>query len=153
MPGSAVLGSNLVDDLVPTVDELRSSLHDEFGVRQFHVYTVLREWSGGATGDGDPTDTETELTPKPKVEPYKTQYELETCGIDEAGVVMLREISLTYTEAEIIGPTLTAGQEWFIKITDAQGQAIADRYWVIAKPPFPDREKDIGWKVELRLVD
>lgn len=149
MSGNAVLGDNLVDDLVPTVDELRDSLHTAFGVQQFRVYTVLRTWDGGATGSGASTDTETELTPQPKVEPYKTRFELDGCGIDEAGYVVLREISLTYTEAELIGPTLVAGQEWLIKISDAQGQAIADRYWVVQEPPFPDREQDIGWTVKL----
>lgn len=159
MSKDAILGANLVDDLVPTVDELRASLHDDFGVRQYHVYTVLRTWDGGGTGLGTPTDVETELVPKPKCEFFSYQgvpgmrLELDECGVSEAGMIRLREISLEYAEHELLGPTLVAGQEWFIKITDAQGQLIRDRYWIIAKTPIPDRNLDIGWTMELRLAE
>ncbi len=150
MGGSAILGTNLVDSLVPdVVDGLRDDLHPAFGVRQFRVYTVRRTWSGGITGDGSYSDVETELTPQPLVKPYRTEYRLDRCGIDEAGLVVLREISLTYTEAELVGGPIAAGEEWLIKLIDAHGQSIADRYWVVARPPFPDRIKDIGWIVQL----
>jgi hypothetical protein len=155
MAKDAILGSNLVDDLVPTVDALRSELHDAFGVRQYRVYTVLRTWSSGITGDGVASDVETEITPKPLVEFYPPglTYEMDQCGITEAGRVKVREISLQYAEAELVGPTLVNGQEWFIKIADAQGQAIQDRYWVLSRVPAPDRIEDIGWVMELMLAE
>ena len=151
MGGSAVLGTNLVDELVAVADSLRDGLHPEFGVRQFRVYTVLRTYASGSTGDGSFTDVETQLTPQPKVQPYHERilYELDRCGVDEAGFVLLREISLTYTVAELIGPSMASGQEWLIKITDAHGQGIADQYFVVSRKPYPDREKDIGWWMEL----
>lgn len=159
MAKDAILGANLVDGLVPTVDELRASLHDAFGVRQYHVYTVLRTWDGGATGKGTANDVETELVPKPRVDFFAYQgvpgarYELDECGIDEVGMIRLREISLEYSEAELNGPpALAAGQEWLIKITDAQGQLMRDSHWVVAKPAKPDRTLDIGWTMELRLT-
>lgn len=149
MPGSATLGNNLVDSLVPIADELRESLHTDFGVRQFRVWSILREYAIGVIGDGGYTDTETEITPRPLVEPYRSTFELEPCGIEEASFVKLREVSLTYTEAELMGPTLSDGQEWFIKITDGHGQEIGDQYWRLRGRPFPDRIKDIGWSMEL----
>lgn len=153
MPGSAILGPNLVDDLVPTVDELRSSLHADFGVRQFRVYTVRRTWASGTTGEGTSSDAETEITPRPLVVAKEAQqslhYDLDRCGVDEVGELILKEVSLTYTEAELAGGDLADGEEWFIKLADGQGQAISDRHWVVAKPPFPDRIKDIGWVVNL----
>lgn len=153
MAGSATLGSNLVDSLVPIADSLRDSLHTDFGVRQFKVWTVLREWTSGTIGDGDYTDTETEIEPQPLVEPYNTEFNLEPCGIDEAGYVELREISLTYTEAELMGAVTEGGEQWFIKLTDAHGQEIADSYWLLKERPFPDRIKDIGWKMRLLRAD
>lgn len=149
MAGTATLGTNLVDSLVPIADALRESLHELAGVRQFLVWTVARQWSGDSIGDGTYEDTVTELTPAPLVEPYLTEYNLEPCGIDEAGFVVLREISLTYTEAELAGagdPTV----EWFIKLSDDHGQAIPDQYWMVTERPWPDRIQDIGWKVRLR---
>ena len=160
MAGSAILGSNLVDELIPdVVDGLRDVLHPEFGVRQFRVWTVLREWTTGEVGEGEYIDTETEIEPQPLVESWLERvsglnYSLEPCGLDEAGLVRLREVSLTYTHAELVGDDIGPhnGTEWFIKITDAHGQAIPDAYFTIKRPPFPDREKDIGWVVELERL-
>lgn len=156
MPGSATLGTNLVDSLIPdVVDGLRDDLHPEFGVRQFSVFTVRRAWSGSGVGEGDFTDTESEITPQPLVEPYRTRFELEACGINEAGLVRLREVSLTYTEEELTGfigenaTGLEANEQWLYKLTDAQGQEIQTSYWVLKQRPFPDRIQDIGWVLEL----
>lgn len=154
MSGSATLGTNLVDSLVPIADELRGSLHADFGVRQFRVWTVSRAWSGGEVGEGSSSDVELELTPSPLVKSWLNRisgldWRLEPCGIDEAGLVRLSEISLTYTEAELIGDGLANGVEWFIKLSDGRGQEVADRYFTVTRPPFPDRINDIGWTMEL----
>ena len=45
MGGSAILGNNLIDGLVPMADSLRGSLNLAMGTRQFHVYTVRAVWS------------------------------------------------------------------------------------------------------------
>jgi hypothetical protein len=153
MAGSATLGTNLVDSLVPLADDLRKVLQTDFGVRQFRVWTVQRVWSSGTTGEGEYVDTAAEITPQPLVEPYKTEFSLEPCGVDESGFVVLREISLTYTEAELSGGDVPVGTEWFIKLTDAHGQEIPDSYWLVKKRPWPDRIKDIGWKMELEAAE
>ena len=148
MPGSATIGDNLVDSLLEVVDDLRGDLHPAMGVRQWRVYTVLRTWSGTEVGDGTKTDTETQILPQPLVS-YDLANKLTPGGVDDDGIVTLSEISLTYTEAELVGPTLAANQEWFFVLRDAHGQGMPDRYFGVKDPPKPDRIQTIGWIVRL----
>ena len=67
MAGSAVLGTNVVDVLVPVADDIRD-LATELGAHQFRVYTVKRTYSSQVAGEGSYTDVETEITPRPVVE-------------------------------------------------------------------------------------
>lgn len=156
MAGSATLDpSKLVDSLVPVADELRTELHDDFGVRSYKIFTVLRTWSGRSIGEGVKTDVETEiLDPYPKVHIWDgLRYTLEPCGLDEIGQVKLSEWSLTYTEAEVIGPpSMTKAQEWLIRIDEGHGQESLPKYFTLQKPPFIDRIKTLGWIVWLRRV-
>lgn len=162
MAGSAILDpSVLLDSLVPTVDKLRADLHPQFGVRAYRVFTILRTWSGRRLGEGVATDVETEIgapgdiVPSPKVHKWDgLRYDLAACGLDELGMVKLTEWSLTYTEAEVVGPkaTMTKAQEWLIRIDEGHGQESKSRFYFHAKPPYIDREKDISWAVWLRSV-
>jgi len=157
MAGSATLDPDvLVDSLVTgLIDDLRGSLHPEFGVRAFSVYTVLRVWEAGYIGEGAYSETETELTPQPLVLPYHDNLgsELKICGIDETGTVALREISLSHTEAELIGGiTDEDDREWFIRLKDAHGQEIQARDFVVRGAPYPDRIKDMGWSMRIERV-
>ncbi len=108
MAGSAILGNNLVDSLVPgVIDGIRDALHPDLGVRHYRVYAVTRTYVG-EFGSDDYSDVEVEFEPQPLVEPYPRantgiHYELEPCGLDEAGLVVIKEISLTYTEHEVSG--------------------------------------------------
>lgn len=149
MPGTATLGSNLYDQLATVIDDVRA-LHVDFGTRRFRVYSVVRTWSGSGVGVGSSSDVETEITPRPLVEPYRLENKLEPCGLDEDGFVWLREISMTYKEGEITGRPLTAKQQHFIVLRDGYGQAMPDRYYVVNTPPYPDVIANLGWEVELR---
>lgn len=152
MSGSATLGASLVDDLVADIDELRGELHADFGVRPFRVYTVLRSWTGEQEGEGSHFDVISEITPQPRVgfwDGYK--FALTPLGTHEDGEVQISEVSLTYTYDELSGGTLGLNQQWFYVLVDAHGQGCPDRYLRINRPPFPDREKNIGW--EVRLMD
>jgi hypothetical protein len=151
MPGSAVLGDNLIDsDLLDCLDEIRGEINPEIGLRQYRVYSVLRSWSGGERGAGTFTEVETELTPQPLVESFVDSMggKLMSAGLDEAGLVRLREVSLTYTAAEIKGGTLEPHEQWLIRLKDAYGQGEPTRDFVV-KGLYPDRLKDIGWVVSL----
>lgn len=154
--GAAVLNPNtLVDSLVPDViDGLREDLHPAFGVRAYRVYRVIRTWSGKTAGEGAAVDVGAELRPQPRVSMWNgLKYVQATCGIRELGDVMLTEVSLTYTDAQLTGQPLAKNQEAFIAIGEAHGQASPLRLWGHTAPPFIDRERDMGWVLHLRRVE
>lgn len=157
MPGSATLDPNqLVDGLVADIDDLRG-LADEFGTRQFRLYAVTRSWDGGEVGEGTSSDDLVEITPPPKAEPFvELGYKLQPCGIDEAGVVKLSEVSLSYNLQDLVGyppgGALADGVERVFLLRDNYGQGQPDRVFYLDKAPSTDREKSIGWVVWLRKV-
>lgn len=158
MAGSATLLGNLVDKLIPTVvDGLRDTLHRKMGVRPYLMHTIKRTWSGGKPGLGTPTDVVVEIRPEPKVEPWDGDGSLynrmEACGLDEMGTVKLSEVSLTYTYAELTGGDLAVGEEFFVRLTEAHGQADKARLFIHDRPPYKDREKTQGWMLWLRAVN
>lgn len=154
MAGSAILGTNLVDSLIPgVVDGIRDALHPVLGVRQYRVFAVTRTYAR-EFGSDIFSDAEVELIPQPLVEPYVTagtgpHYTLEPCGLDEAGYIVIREVSLTYTEHEVSGCSSTALEDFHFRIIDAHGQMTKERRWTVDAPPYPDRLVDMGWKIKL----
>lgn len=151
MPGTAAMGTNLVDEMVLVADEARA-LRGELGGNQYRVYVVQRAWSGGEPGAGVATDTELrELTPTPLVVELALRRRQEPQGVEEHGTVRLDEVSLTYTLAELV-PTIAADQELLYKLVDQHGQGNPVRWFTLAAPPLPDREKTIGWVMRLREV-
>lgn len=156
MAGSATLDNNvLVDSLVTDViDGLRRELHPQFGVRPYKVFTVLRTYAGESLGEGGFEDVETEIDPQPRVAQWDgKRYDLTPAGLDENGEVRLTEVSLTYTHDELTGGTLEGNQQFFFKIAEAHGQGNPDRYYILSRPPFVDREKDMGWVLTLRAAN
>lgn len=147
----SILGDNLVDSLVESVvDGLRESLYPAMGVRQYSVTLVRRAWSGGQVGEGTArTVSETLMSPPPLVTLGSPRTRLEPVGRMETGRATLTEVSLTFTEAELTGRPLSPGEEFYYRIEDNQGQGVRTTTWVISENPIPDREKDIGWIVEL----
>jgi len=156
MAGDATLQDNLVDSLVEgVIDGLREDLHPQFGVRPYRTFTVSRQWSGKLVGEGISADTEVELRPQPKVEPWNgLDYELEPCGLDLNGFVKLIEVSLKCTQANLDGGgDLGKNAEWFIRLDEAQGREGRSYYFTHAKPPYKDTEKDMGWILWLKAVE
>jgi hypothetical protein len=157
MVRSAILDPDqLVDGLVDDIDDLRE-LADEFGTRPFRLYTVTRSWDEGVIGEGEMSDSLEELRPPPKVDPFlDLGYRLQPCGIDEAGVVRLTEVSLANTYQDLVGHApdqdLEPGVERLFLLRENYGQAQPDRLFVLDRSPGPDREKTIGWVLWLRKV-
>lgn len=154
MGGSATLGTNLIDRLMPTVDRLRGTLNAQFGTRPFVVQTVLRTWLGpsGMEGDGDYRDVVTTIEPTPHVEKWNGyRGALLAAGVHEDGEIRVSEVSLTYTWDELTGGTLQKNQQFFYRLTDGHGQGQEERILRLNRPPFCDREKSIGW--DLWLMD
>jgi len=152
MPGTAPMGSGVIDSLVTGLDQVRSALGavSAIGDRQYRVYRVVRTWGGsGETGDpAGSTDVEVEITPTPIVRPSLRRRQ-EAQGVEEAGELVLEEVSLTYLHSELV-PALTGAQELFYKLVDQHGQGNPARYFVLAAPPEADRVRTIGWVMRLR---
>ena len=153
----STLGTTILDKLVPVVDKIRGSIHPIIGDRQWVVTVVVRTWPSGRRGDRtiSPTEVVTTITPRPRVQ-FKSDengvhFEMKGHGRVEEGRCTLSEISLTYSEDQLMPRGLAANQEFFYRVTDAYGQNIKTRYYVPEGPPAPDRgEKDLGWVVRLR---
>lgn len=154
LEGEAVLSDAvLVDSLVADViDGLREDLHPAFGVRAYRTYRVIRTFPGERVGDGVGVDDVAELRPQPRVQVWNgLRWEMGACGVLEMGEVKLTEVSLTYTQAQLTGGAeLGKNQQLFIGLAEAHGQGQSRALFVHARPPFVDREKDMGWVLWLQ---
>lgn len=156
MGGTAILDPNvLIDSLVvDVIDSLRGSLHPQFGVRPYKVYAVKRTWTGPSIGAGKMLETSVEITPQPRISQWDgLELDLNKCGLSDVGQIKLTEVSLTYTYNELTGGDLNANQQFLIKVGEAYGQGQPDRYFRHAKPPFVDREKNMGWVLWLNSAE
>lgn len=152
MPDSVLDPTVLVDSLVPLVDDLRGSLHPVLGTRAHTVEVITRTWDGGRLGVGTPGDVALAISPPPRVR-QRTRTELRPAGTEEEGDVIIDEISLTFTEAEL-HPAVTDPVEFFYRITDAHGQGQRVREFVPRRPPEALRgDPDIGWRIVCRRVE
>lgn len=152
----AVLDTDLLGDaLVGVVDEVRREVHGALGTRPHRVTIVTRTWSGARRGEGTPTETALELDPPPRVTDLALRNELRPGGREEEGDVLLTEVSLRYTEAELM-PSSERNVEWAYRITDAHGQDLRPRFYVPARPPRVRRGDHPGdgidWAIALRRV-
>jgi hypothetical protein len=152
MPDSVLDPTVLVDSLVPLVDDLRSSLHPVLGTRPHTVEVVTRTWSGDRLGEGASNDVAVELSPPPRVR-TNVRGELRPAGLEEEGDIVIDEISLTYTEAEL-APAVSSPSEFFYRVTDAHGQGQRVREYVPRRPPEVLRgDPDIGWRIVCRRTE
>lgn len=126
----------LRDDLLPVVDAGRT-LAKSLGLRQRTVSTRLRVWSGGVVGRGTATDTDTVISPAPKVREPPGRFVNETAGKFLEGDVQLTKLSASLSDAALTGGTLAAGRQWFILID-------GDPYTVIGAPEVRNFEKRLN---------
>lgn len=155
LTGTATLDQGvLVDSLVPgVIDALRDSLNPQFGIRAYRTYRVIRTWTGAEPGSGSYTDDAGELRPQPRVWVWDGfKFNQEPIGLQSVGRVRLTEVSLTYAEPDLTGQPLTNNQELLIAIGDANGQGSSTNLFTHVQPPYIDREKDMGWVLNLIRV-
>jgi len=153
MPGTATLLGNVLGQVIPALDEVRTALEAAIGDKQWSVWRCVGSWSGTRRGEGSYSVVETQITPTPKVGwadgSGRLRFDALPTGLDETGQIVLTEVSLTYTEAELSGQTSDPNDEVFYKLVDAQGGGMAPRYFTVNRPPSPDRENGLGWIVAL----
>jgi hypothetical protein len=106
------------------------------------VAVVTRRWSGDINGVGTPTSTILELDPAPKVERV-TKDRMGPAGREAAGSIVLTNVSLRYTEAEL-QPYVDQKTEIAYRITERHGQRLKKRYFVLAGTPVPRRGDKAG---------
>lgn len=155
MSGNSTLDpNNLLDCLIPCVDEIRRDMHEMAGTRAYRMFFVRRQWSGKRIGEGVSTDTEVEIDPRPLIHPFASmEYQQEPCGLDEAGFLKVTQVSLCYDHEDILGCEAPSGVEFLIKLTEGNGQNSPIRYFVHEKPPYEDRVKTVGWILYLAHVE
>lgn len=151
MPDSNLQKKSLADALVGVVDDVRRSVHGALGTRSWKVAIVERTWSGGVRGEGAENRVLRWLDPVPKVERV-SRDRMGPAGREASGSVVLTEVSLSYTEAEL-DPKPSRGGEVAYALVEAKGQQRKTRWFVIAAPPYArrgDNEDDnIDWYIVL----
>lgn len=151
--GNADLLDNLVDDLVPIVDALRTDLHAIFGTRQFRVYQVRRIWSSGQVGVGScRVSYVREVVPPPRVK-LQDAHELTPGGLMASGTCILEEISLSFSQADLLGEPLVGGEEFYYVIVEGLGQKQSRRFFIPGDHPVTDRSGAVGWSAQIRMVE
>jgi hypothetical protein len=166
LAGGASLGTNLIDKLSPMVDRLRASIHTSMGVRQYAAYVVRRAWSGARVGMGAlRVDSAQRIYPDPLVVLHD-EHVLTEGGLQEQGTAILSEVSLGYSQDDLIGVN-SASSETLYLLVDQQGSGIQRRAYVPADHPRQDRAEvkgsgvgkgkhaggPVGWVIPLRRVD
>lgn len=170
MPGTAALGTSIVDRLVVPIDRARSQAHAAAGDRIWRLYLERWTWAGSEEGlGGAPTRaSRVELTNDaagtygaggaPAIEDRRRRR-LEAQGVDEVGDIVVRELSRTYKEAEIAPVPSADNERYFYALEDARGvngQNQAARYFVLGTPPpwqdVADEDSDNAWVLTLQRV-
>ncbi|MCI0347587.1 MAG: hypothetical protein L0221_19470 [Chloroflexi bacterium] len=105
------------------------------------MQTRLRAWSGGKLGAGTATNTDTAITPPPKVREPPARLVFANPGKYESGDVEVLGISREYDEDDLTGGTLAAGEE-FVWLVD-------DRPYRVVDAP---EKRNFEWRVQLRRL-
>lgn len=143
---SAIDRTLLADALVDVVDDIRREVHGALGTRPWAVAIITKTWQGGRRGVGHATVHVLELDPVPRVERV-TKDRMGPAGREAAGSVVLSEVSLRYSEAEL-QPTVLDGNEVAYRLTDLRGQRQTPKWYAIAASPVPRRGDKEGDKTD-----
>lgn len=144
------MAPTLIDELVPTVDEIRA-IHTDLGTRPYRVWLVWTRWSGGRRGDGVETVTsETEILPTPRIGELSGLAQLvKAIGRDEDGSVTLSEITLTLSEEDLLPREIGDAQSFYYEIREGEGRR--RRYFPSSVPE--KQASRVGWMVRLALQE
>lgn len=141
----------IIDDLVSVIDEARG-IHTDVGDRPYTLHRIKVQWSGTRLGMGTPTVLEdVEITPLPLVSDIGgLERMLQPVGSDEHGTLNVSEVSLRYTEADLVPTGLAANVNCFWEVRYATG---VRRRFVMSGAPEYSVRKPIGWKFRITEQD
>lgn len=130
----------IISDLLPAIDSILG-VRDDIGAVIQPVYFVTRTWSGGAIGEGTPTDAEVQMLPSPGLKNFSHDVRLREGGVIKAGDIILQNVSKnSYNEAELDGTSSGDGVEKLYRVGEKLYQVIN----VV--------EKYVTWDVQLRAL-
>jgi hypothetical protein len=142
---ATVLQNNILDDLLPVVDDLRSDAKSNFGTVSRRVYIVTRTYQG-TRQDGYFSETQIELTPPPDIKHMPdNEFVMNGSGKFSKGDVLLMRISLQFSEDQLLPRNPPPNQKNYVRMVDAHGENALDRLYHIKDKPIMDRHNTIGW--------
>lgn len=120
----------LTNKLGPTIDKIRQ-IASNIGIREYRVFLVHAEWSGGVRGRGSPTEiSRREILPQPRVQDAtSTAYVVRAFGLQEEGTIVIDRISGKYTEDDLTGRTPDLEDP----VKTRSGQDGLDFYWEVVE--------------------
>ncbi len=142
-----------LDCIIPCLDKIRQNAADSSGYRQYDVFLRTETWSGREKGEGNMTVTETQVLPPPLVVFNNApNVYVEAGGREETQVCTMTEVSLRYTESQLLPTGLPKNVDFMYRLADhySSQQGIADNFFVPINAPTADRVKTIGWNIILK---
>jgi len=155
MPGSAVLGTSIVELASKARDSVRLALDAQLGDRPWRVYVERWRWASGeyGRGAGALVAPAVEITPRPEVVDRRGRA-LYPGGLTDSGALELRDISITYLEAELTGGTIAPGDAWYYRLADSSADNQAALYFALStKAPPRKADTPTDWIVVLTPVE
>jgi len=142
----------LADKLIDVVDNVRRKVHSSLGTRTYRVQIVSRRWSAGIVGEGTPTTTILEIDPRPLVERSEGNR-LGPGGQENQGVATITQISLRYSQEELVPPP-DPGLEVAWRVIDTGGQGQPDQWYLLDHDPVTRRgdlqQDNSDWKAVVK---
>lgn len=164
VPDGNLITRSVVRKLHAVADTVRD-LKVKLGLRTYSVRVVRQRWTGKFRGQGAPETWTMDILPVPRVEGIESLFEVVgAAGKREEGVVVVDQISLRYTEAQLQGwddaaPVLDSGLAtvapdardevfWEIELVAPDGQPSQKRRFSLARAPEYMAGK-LYWRVTL----
>ena len=147
-----------VDAISGVADRIRLRVHERMGSRPYRVSIVTRTWSGEKTGEGSYTDEIKVLSPPPDVVRGGSNR-FGPSGQEGTNRVTLREVSFSYTEAELYRQDLPANAEVVYMLERIFGGSpnASQEFFVVDNSPTPERGDKpgdrLGWCIKLHELE
>lgn len=151
-----IMGDNILDDLLPIVDELRGDLNTLYGTRSHRCFIEIRTYEG-QRHDGYFTVSSTEILPIPKVLFTSDHFNMNGAGKYSEGNIEISEISLVNYSSDDLSPrNLLPNQKLLYRLVDAHNESMPDRFFLPNMVPVIDREFNEEWHItchEIQISD